>query len=141
MVRRSTPQQHLAEDYFPVRVRVAVPPKGFGAQINTMHGWLNQHIGKDRHWVGADADGGRPDAVLFYSTCATPSPSSTASRAASSSVNTRHDRAISDGSSGARIAVPRPHCTRVVTNTTNEALASSRPTAASAKACLATQTK
>ena len=66
MVRRSAPQQHLAEDYFPVRVRVAVPPKGFGEQINTIHGWLNQHIGKDRHWVGADVDAERADAVLFY---------------------------------------------------------------------------
>jgi hypothetical protein len=66
MVRRSAPQQHLAESYFPVRVRVAVPPKGFGQQLNTMHEWLNQHIGKDRHWVGADADRGQADAVLFY---------------------------------------------------------------------------
>jgi hypothetical protein len=66
MVRRSTPQQRLAEDYFPVRVRVAVPPKGFGEQINMMHGWLDQHIGKDRHWVGADGGAGRADAALLY---------------------------------------------------------------------------
>jgi hypothetical protein len=66
MMRRSTPQQHLAERHFPVRVRVAVPPKGFGEQINTMHGWLDQHIGKGRHWVGADVEPGRADAALFY---------------------------------------------------------------------------
>jgi hypothetical protein len=46
MVQRSAPQQVVAERYFPVRVRVAVPPGGFGSQVNIMCAWLDQHAGK-----------------------------------------------------------------------------------------------
>jgi hypothetical protein len=43
MVQRSAPQQVVAERYFPERVRVAVPPGGFG---NLMSAWLDEHAGK-----------------------------------------------------------------------------------------------
>lgn len=46
IVRQSAPQQILAERYFPVRVRIAVPPGGFGSQFNVMGAWLDQHAGK-----------------------------------------------------------------------------------------------
>jgi hypothetical protein len=32
--------------YFPVRVRIAVPPGGVGNQLDVMHGWLNLHAGR-----------------------------------------------------------------------------------------------
>jgi hypothetical protein len=66
MVQRSAPQQVLAERYFPVRVRVAVPPGGFGSQFNTMCAWLDQHVGKAGYFTGAQAGAGLRDAALFY---------------------------------------------------------------------------
>jgi hypothetical protein len=59
MVRRSTPQHRLAERYFPVRVRVAVPPApGFGWRLNEMHEWLDRNVGRRRYFVGSQADQG-----------------------------------------------------------------------------------
>jgi hypothetical protein len=46
MVRRAVPARIADDRYFPVRVRIAVPPSGFGSQLNTMHGWLNMHTGR-----------------------------------------------------------------------------------------------
>jgi hypothetical protein len=66
MVQRSTPQQALAEPYFPVRMRVAVPPGGFGNQFNVMCAWLDQHAGKGGYFAGAQAGAGLQDAALFY---------------------------------------------------------------------------
>lgn len=66
MVRRSVPQQTLAEWYFPIRVRVAVPPGGFGAQIDHMHAWLNQHAGPASHFVGSETRVGMADAAVIY---------------------------------------------------------------------------
>ena len=51
-------------------------------QINTMHGWLDQHIGKGRHWVAAHTEAGADGCCSILSTRGTPSPSSTALRAA-----------------------------------------------------------
>jgi hypothetical protein len=65
-VQRSAPQQVVAERYFPVRVRVAVPPGGFGSQFNIMCGWLDQHAGKAGYFTGAQAGAGLQDAALFY---------------------------------------------------------------------------
>jgi hypothetical protein len=36
-----------AERRFPVRVRVAVPPRGFGSQLNTIYAWLDENCGVD----------------------------------------------------------------------------------------------
>jgi hypothetical protein len=66
MVRRSAPQSYHAERYFPVRVRVAVPPGGFGRQLDEMYAWLDQHVGHSAYWVGSEARPGRTDATLFY---------------------------------------------------------------------------
>ena len=64
MVQRSAPQQVVAERYF--RVRVAVPPGGFGSQFNIMCAWLDQHAGKDGYFTGAQAGARLQDAALFY---------------------------------------------------------------------------
>src|ERR1700730_2301488 len=66
MVQRSAPQQVAAERYFPVRVRVAVPPGGFGTQFNIMCAWLDQHAGKRGYFTGAKAGAGLQDAALLY---------------------------------------------------------------------------
>ena len=66
MVQRSAPEKHHAERYLPVRVRVAVPPGGFGRQLDEMYRWLDQHVGKSAYWVGSEAGAGRIDAALFY---------------------------------------------------------------------------
>jgi hypothetical protein len=36
-----------AERRFPVRLRVAVPPNGFGTRLNGMHAWLDENCGTD----------------------------------------------------------------------------------------------
>jgi hypothetical protein len=66
MVRRSMPNARLAERYFPVRVRVAVPQNGFGTQFDAMHAWLMAQVGRDAFWVGASSGPGLSDAALFY---------------------------------------------------------------------------
>jgi hypothetical protein len=62
MVRRSTPDGWLAGGYFPVRVRVAVPEEGFGAQFDAMRGWLEAQFGCHAFWVEA----GLHNLALFY---------------------------------------------------------------------------
>ena len=56
-----------AERQFPVRVRLAVPPDGFGRQLTVMHAWLDEICGIDG-WTSAPAGlvGVRNDAVAFY---------------------------------------------------------------------------
>jgi hypothetical protein len=36
-----------AERRFPVRIRMAVPPEGFGVRLTAMHEWLDQNAGAD----------------------------------------------------------------------------------------------
>ena len=65
MSRRSTAQKKLDESRYPVRVRVAVPPDGFGATLDEMHVWLRQEVGLYRYAShGASAPG--QDAVAYY---------------------------------------------------------------------------
>jgi hypothetical protein len=66
MGQRSAPKQVLAERYFPVHVRVAVPPCGFGNQLNVMCAWLDQHAGERGYFTGVQAGAGLQDAALFY---------------------------------------------------------------------------
>ncbi len=56
-----------AERSFPVRVRIAVPPHGFGRQLAIMHAWLDETCGADG-WTSAAAGlaGVLNDAVAFY---------------------------------------------------------------------------
>jgi hypothetical protein len=66
MVRRSAPARVQAERAFPVRVRIAVPPNGFGTQLDLMYGWLNLHAGRGNYEIhGAPNDLG-VDACYFY---------------------------------------------------------------------------
>lgn len=61
------PLQRDTERRFPVRVRLAVPPDGFGRQLATMHAWLDETCGPDG-WASAPAGiaGIVNDAVAFY---------------------------------------------------------------------------
>lgn len=59
--------QREAERRFPVRVRIAVPPDGFGRQLTVMHAWLDEVCGI-AGWSSAPAGltGVVNDAVAFY---------------------------------------------------------------------------
>ena len=56
-----------AERQFPVRIRIAVPPDGFGRQLAVMHAWLDDTCGAGG-WSSSPAGliGVRNDAVAFY---------------------------------------------------------------------------
>jgi hypothetical protein len=56
-----------AERQFPVRVRIALPPGGFGRQLADMHDWLDAVCGT-AGWSSAPAGliGIVNDAVAFY---------------------------------------------------------------------------
>ena len=56
-----------AERRFPVRVRVAIPPCGFGQRLNQMHAWLDDNCGAGG-WVMTSAGlrGVVNDAVAIY---------------------------------------------------------------------------
>ncbi|HZK89158.1 MAG TPA: hypothetical protein VFC56_03330 [Stellaceae bacterium] len=58
--------QREAERNFPVRVRIAVPPDGFGRQLTVMHAWLDAVCGM-AGWTSAPAGltGVVNDAVAF----------------------------------------------------------------------------
>ena len=66
MVRRSTPASVLDDRHFPVRVRIAVPPNGFGTQLDAMHGWLNLHAGRGHYAIHGAHRLLTTDAVFFY---------------------------------------------------------------------------
>jgi hypothetical protein len=66
MVRRSTPPAKTAARWFPVRIRIAVPPEGFGSQLDIMHRWLETTLGPEAYWMGGEAGAGRRDAILVY---------------------------------------------------------------------------
>jgi hypothetical protein len=61
---RGTPE---ARQRYPVRIRVAVSPEGFGRQIEVMHAWLDEICGSDG-WATAPAGfaGVVNDAVALY---------------------------------------------------------------------------
>ena len=56
-----------AERQYPVRVRVAVPPEGFGRQLAVIHAWLDETCGAEG-WATAPAGtvGVVNDAIAFY---------------------------------------------------------------------------
>jgi len=66
-MQASARAQRQAERQFPVRVRIAVPPDGFGRQLATMHAWLDETCGVEG-WATAPAGlaGVVNDAVAFY---------------------------------------------------------------------------
>lgn len=59
--------QRDAERRYPMRVRLAVPPEGFGRQLAVMHAWLDATCGS-AGWASAPAglNGVVNDAVAFY---------------------------------------------------------------------------
>lgn len=68
MIQRSAPQQLYAESYFPVRVRVAVPPGGFGQRLDAIYAWLDQHVGKTAYWSGGGNLRGEDTATFYFLT-------------------------------------------------------------------------
>jgi hypothetical protein len=66
MSRRSTPRNTLDERRFPLRLRVAVPPGGFGARLDEMHTWLAMRCGRDGYALWSAAGPGAGDATLVY---------------------------------------------------------------------------
>ena len=67
MIRASMRAQREAERRYPVRVRIAVPPGGFGRQLEIMHAWLDETCGAEG-WTTAPAGitGVVNDAVALY---------------------------------------------------------------------------
>jgi hypothetical protein len=59
--------QPAAKQRYPVRVRIAVPPEGFGRQLEVMHAWLDEICGSEG-WATAPAGlaGVVNDAVALY---------------------------------------------------------------------------
>jgi len=56
-----------AEARFPVRIRVAHPPGGFGVRLPEMHAWLGANCGADGWaWTPAGLRGVVTDAAAFY---------------------------------------------------------------------------
>jgi hypothetical protein len=56
-----------AERRFPVRVRVAIPPTGFGERFNPMHAWLDDNCDADRWEITpAGMRGVINDAIAVY---------------------------------------------------------------------------
>jgi hypothetical protein len=56
-----------AERRFPVRVRIAVPPEGFGSRLDQIIAWLDANCGSDR-WASTPSSTRRVvnDAVAIY---------------------------------------------------------------------------
>lgn len=67
MSKAARRNQRDTERYYPVRVRIAIPPGGFGRQLAVMHAWLDDTCGPAR-WASAPAglSGVVNDAVAFY---------------------------------------------------------------------------
>lgn len=67
MSRASQQAHREAEQRFPVRVRIAVPPDGLGPQLALMHAWLDDTCGGEG-WATAPAGtvGIVNDAIAFY---------------------------------------------------------------------------
>jgi hypothetical protein len=55
-----------AEHRFPIQLRVAVPPRGFGRQLDLISGWLDEHVGRDAYCIHSKAGSGNIDVAMFY---------------------------------------------------------------------------
>jgi hypothetical protein len=64
---RSRSRLAEAEYRFPVRLRLTVPPGGFGRRLDRMHAWLDENCGADG-WIIAPSGlrGVVNDAVALY---------------------------------------------------------------------------
>lgn len=64
MARRSTPAAKTDDARFPIRVKFAVPATGLGSDLDKVHVWLSENVGKGCFAVhGAPAIGGDALAV------------------------------------------------------------------------------
>lgn len=64
MTRRSTPAAKTDDARFPVRIKFAVPDTGLGRDIDRVHEWLTENVGKDHFAVhSAPTIGGSAIAV------------------------------------------------------------------------------
>ena len=50
--RRTAPPKKRAERFFPVRLRLVVPPFGFGMKLAEMSCWLDHNAGRRNYFVG-----------------------------------------------------------------------------------------
>lgn len=53
--RRSTPASVRAERFFPVRLRIVVPPFGFGMKLAEMDYWLKHRAGARNYYAGGSS--------------------------------------------------------------------------------------
>ena len=67
MTRVSRHAHRVAEQRFPIRVRIAVPPEGLGRQLEIIYAWLDETCGSEG-WAVAPAGlvGIVNDALAFY---------------------------------------------------------------------------
>ena len=65
MVRRSTPQKKKDDDAFPIRVKIVIPPFGFGQTYDEIEFWLRSEIGRGNYARHA-ARSYPKDASAFY---------------------------------------------------------------------------
>ena len=64
MVRRSTPIAKTDDAAFPVRVKLRIPPRGFGTRLDDVHRWLSNEVGAGQYAVHpAPSTGGNAMAV------------------------------------------------------------------------------
>ena len=68
MSRRSTPQQKIDHDAYPVHVRVLVPDSGFGSLLDRIHRWLELHVGLGQY-ATISSNSMHCDAVAFLFRC------------------------------------------------------------------------
>ncbi len=67
MPARSRLMMAEAESRFPVRIKLAHPPDGFGVRLDAMHAWLDQNCGADGWaWTPAGQRALVNDATAFY---------------------------------------------------------------------------
>lgn len=57
--RRSTPPAKRADRFFPVRLRIVVPPFGFGMKYAEMDHWLKERAGQRNYFIAGGAGGGK----------------------------------------------------------------------------------
>jgi hypothetical protein len=67
MIRASARTQRELERRYPIRLRIAVPPGGFGRQLEIMHAWLDETCSAEG-WATAPAGetGIINDAIALY---------------------------------------------------------------------------
>lgn len=55
MARRSTPSKKIDDAAFPIRVKIKVPPRGFGQRLDLYNAWLTGNL-STREWAHHSID-------------------------------------------------------------------------------------